>query len=103
VSNEKVKWYLYHEVNGKLVLDVADHTDHHRQALAAAGMPKPKYVLGTMEEQTLEQLAPYAKQKGLTVDLTPRPALTPFVEPEHWKRIRESNEAHRAAKKGAVK
>jgi hypothetical protein len=92
------KWYIYHAVGGKLVMDVADHTDHHRQALAAMGLPPPKFIVGTPEPMPDDLVEHYAKSYGLTVDKTPRKPLPEFVEPASWTRIREEQAARKAAK-----
>jgi len=98
VSVAKGQMYLYHKVGDKMVLDRADHTDHHRQALAEAGLPAPAYVAGTFLPLTEDQAKAYALSAGVTWDPTPRKPLPGFQEPSTWAGIRAKNAAAKAAK-----
>lgn len=94
------KWYLYHIEDGKIVVDVAQHSDHHAQAHAAMGKPPPRYVGGSFEPFSQEDIERREKQLGLKFDSAPRKALPEFVEPQEWAKHR-ANRAAAAAAKGA--
>jgi len=72
----------------KLVMDVAMHTDHHRQARESMGLPRPKYVAATFTPLKPEEIKKYEDQYKVTFEHKQQKALPEFVEPEHWKVIR---------------
>jgi hypothetical protein len=93
MSDTAPAWYIYHEVNGEMVLDRAHHTLHIEQAHKAMGLSKPKYVAGVKTPLTQVEAERYAKGAGLKLNLSPRKALPEFVEPAHWQSIRDRNAA----------
>lgn len=95
------KWYLYHIEDGKIVVDVADHSTHHKQAREAMGLPKPRYVAGTLKPLTKEEQKRYEDHYSASFDHSKRKDLPDFVEPAHWDGIRSRNAAALAAREGA--
>ena len=95
-------WYFYHKVGDKIVMDRALHTDHHKQAHRALGLPKPKYVAGTLRPLTDAEIKRYEGYHAATFDKGHRRDLPQFEEPEAWTRYRDDL-AKRMAKLEAKK
>jgi hypothetical protein len=88
MDQKKRKWYLYHLEGDKIVMDHADHTDHHRQARHAMGLEKPRYVAGTLAPLSKEEMERYEKHYKASFDHSKRKDLPEFVEPPHWEKLR---------------
>lgn len=93
--------YLYHIEGDRMVMDVASHTDHHRQARRAMGLPKPRYVAGTFVPLLDKDIKKYEAHYKVTFDTAKRKELPPFEEPKEWEGIRAKNAAALAAREVA--
>jgi hypothetical protein len=90
------KMYLYHIEDGKMVMDEALHTTHHKQARAKLGLPKPRYVAGTFVPLTPEEIARYEAHHDVKFHNQPRKPLPAFTDPPGWAEKRAANAAARA-------
>jgi hypothetical protein len=78
------RMYIYHEENGKIVMDRADHTDHMEQN-GLGGKPRDyKFVAATYLPLTDAEKARFAAQFKMPFDETPRPALKPLYHQARW-------------------
>jgi hypothetical protein len=103
MSAKTGQWYIYHQEGSEMVVDIADHTLHFKQARQAMGLPAPKMIAGTKVPLTAKEAEAYAKGKGLTPNLAPRKPLPEFIEPARWAKIRSMNESARAKAAGKSK
>ena len=74
------KMFLYLAVGSSIVVQEAEDHFHLEQAFAAEGKPKPKYVAGTLQPLSKEEIAGLEKRTGLTFDGTPQKALPAYIQ-----------------------
>ena len=94
------KMYIYHLEEGKMVVDVADHLDHWRQARAAMSLKPTRVVAATFVPLEDRYIPKYEELHGVKFESRERKKIPEFIEPEHWTRFREKLEKAKAKREG---